>query len=430
MSNVEETKFLSPAEVPQIASQFGTPVFVYDLETIKKNYDYFSSIPNKYGMTVRFSVKSNPNRTILQLFDRLGAHFDVSSTYEAHRCINAGIDASKILLTGQEASSDWSQLCEQGMLFDAGSLSQLRAYGEKFPGSKVTVRINPGFGSGLVKKLTTGGDHSSFGIWVEQIEELQQIAAQYNLVVERLHIHIGSGHDSNVLEKTVQKSLELCGQLKDVHTLNFGGGYKVTALKTDPVYDHHAVGERISQAIETFANDTGREIKLELEPGTFLVALGGSLVTSVIDSVATHQDSQFLKVDGGLTELMRPSYYAVQHPLVTVKADGTLNTSEQDYIVSGHCCIAGDTFTPMPGDSEDTKSVTLNTAEVGDYLIVERCGGYAASMCVKNFNSYPESPEVLRTAEGEYQVLRERQDIAHMTQNEIDLSDTLNSFIK
>jgi diaminopimelate decarboxylase len=103
-----------------------------------------------------------------------------------------------------------------------------------------------------------------------------------------------------------------------------------------------------------------------------------------------------------------------------VRADGTLGDEVEKVVVSGHCCIAGDTLTPMPGNAEDIKAQALAAAKVGDFLVVERAGGYAASMSVKNFNSYPEAAEILRTAPGQYTLIRSRQTLEQMTQNEID----------
>jgi diaminopimelate decarboxylase len=421
MSTIERLKFLSPEEVPAIAAAFGTPCFVYDQDSLESRYNYFASIPNAFGLKIRYSVKANPNRSILKAFDRLGADFDVSSVWEARRVVAAGISASKILMTAQETSAGWEDLCRAGMKFDAGSITQLEDYGRAFPGSEVSVRINPGFGSGLVRKLTSGGNHSSFGLWVGHLDQALKVAEQFHLKVVRLHFHIGSGHESTVLEDTVGLALQLCARLPSVEVLDLGGGYRIAALHSDPQYDHQAMGERIAARLRDFAKRHGRELKLELEPGTALASLAGSIVTRVIDKVDTGEDGyRFLKVDGGLTELMRPSYYGALHPLVTVRADGTLDADVEDVVVSGHCCIAGDVLTPMPGNAEDIKAQPLSTAKVGDFLVVERAGGYAASMSVKNFNSYPEAAETLRTAPGKYTLIRSRQTLEQMVQNEID----------
>lgn len=425
MFKLEELKFLSPKDVPKLAARFGTPLFVYDQETISRNYDYFKSIPSAYGLTVRYSVKANPNAAILRMFDTLGASFDVSSVWEAQRCVNAGIQPSKILITAQEISGPWESLCNSGMEYDAGSLQQLIKYGQCFPNSEVSLRINPGFGSGLVQKLTSGGPHSSFGLWFEQLDEAIAIVSEYGLIIKRIHIHIGSGHDSEVLENTVKRALDFCHKISSVTVLNLGGGYKITALNTDSNYDHHAVGKRIKGYLESFFQDTSRKIKLEVEPGTALVALAGSVIARVIDITNTGEKGYtFIKIDAGLTEVMRPSYYGAIHPLVVVNQDGTTqNDVAYEQMVCGHCCIAGDSLTPESGNTEMFKSILLASAKIDDFLVIERTGGYAASMSVKNFNSYPEAAEVFRNSNGNYHVIRSRQTLDQIVQNELPLPD-------
>lgn len=428
MHKIETLKFLQHREVPAIAAKFGSPVFVYDLESMKKNYGYFSSIPNAYGLNVRYSVKANPNNTILRIFDQLGAYFDASSTWEAKRLVQAGVAAEKILMTAQEASDGWQDLCRLGMAFDAGSLEQLSQYGQAFPGSEVSLRLNPGFGSGLVKKLTSGGDHSSFGLWYAHLEQALQIAEKHRLTIKRLHFHIGSGHESTVLETTVTLALDLAERIPSVDILNLGGGYRIAAFNDELGYDHHGMGARISEQFKLFAARTQRRLKLEVEPGTALMSLAGSLITRVIDRTNTGDDGyQFIKVDGGLTELMRPSYYGARHPLISVSADGKLRNETEPYIVCGHCCIAGDNLTPVAGNSEDFTPQTLARTEIDDFIVVERTGGYAASMCVKNFNSYPEAAEILRTSEGQYSLIRQRQTLEQMVQNELSINVDISS---
>ena len=114
-ARVESLRFLSEEEVRDIASQFGTPTFVYDLRTLEERYAYFAGLPNSFGLTIRYSVKANPNRSILQSYDRMGASFDVSSVWEARRVAAAGVDLHKVLLTAQETSDGWQELCSKGM---------------------------------------------------------------------------------------------------------------------------------------------------------------------------------------------------------------------------------------------------------------------------------------------------------------------------
>lgn len=402
--------------------------YLSTLEQIKDHYQYFATMPHAFGLTIRYSVKANPNRTIIALFDKLGAKFDVSSVWEARRAILAGVEPSKILMTAQEMSSGWEDLCRYGVEFDAGSLTQLDHYGSVFPNSAISVRINPGFGSGLMKRLTTGGPHSSFGIWHEDLSQVKKLIQKHGLVLKRIHIHIGSGHEGTVLGKTVLVALELCEQFPDVSILNFGGGYKIAALSSDLSPDHQAMAGRIAIELKKFAHKTSRKLHVEFEPGTYLMAMSGSIIAQAIDVTKTGENGfNFIKLNTGLTELIRPSHYGVLHPLVTVHADGTLPQKHFDAIVVGHCCLPGDNFSPKLGNIEDFEPTLLGKIKEGDYLIIERAGAYSASMSLKNFNSYPEALELLRLRLGQYTVIRARQSIEQIVQNEhiIDMENIL-----
>lgn len=424
--NIERLKFLTFDEVREVAATFGTPAFVYDEGTIEGNAEYMSSLPNAFGLMVRFSLKACPSQAIIRIFDQLGLFFDASSVWEVRRALQAGVQPEKILLTAQQAElhDGLIPLVESGVQFDAGSLGQLDRYGNAFSGAEASIRINPGFGSGLIRRLTSGGPDSSFGIWHESMPEVIEIVRRHGLRLTRLHTHIGSGHHWDVLVRAVQLLLDFAREIPDVTVLNLGGGYRVKALLSDPAYDHSEWADVVAEELRRFAAETGRELHLELEPGTYLMANAGSIVTQVIDVASTGEEADgaghtFLKIDGGLTEIVRPSYYGAAHPLVSVPASGPERDAIESYCVAGHCCIAGDVLTTRMGDVEQLDPVPLPHTERGDYVVIERGGGYCSSMAMKNFNSYPEAPEVLRRRDRSFELIRARQTLDQMIGNEL-----------
>ncbi|GLU48687.1 diaminopimelate decarboxylase [Nocardiopsis ansamitocini] len=419
---VESLKFLSPDDVRMVAERFGTPTFVYDEATIKRAAAEMAALPNAFGLTVRYSLKACPSQAIIRLFDREGFAFDASSVWEARRAVLAGVHPGRISLTAQEAVFDHSlkELIDQGLQFDAGSLHQLTEYGKQYPSGSIAVRVNPGFGSGLVNRLNSGGVNSSFGIWHDQIPEMKAALEEYGLKLVRLQSHIGSGHHWNILVDAVKKLLAIARQFPDVQTLDLGGGYRVKALLSDPEYDHTEWARVVADELTTFAEETGRRLRIEVEPGTFLTALSGALVTRVIDRTDTGSEGQtFLKINSGLTEIARPSYYGVTHPLVSVPAEGPLRTEVEKCNVVGHCCIAGDVLTAVYQPEEALAPASLGRTEIGDYLVIERAGSYCSSMSMKNFNSYPEAAEVLRRADGSLDLIRSRQTLEQLVANEV-----------
>ena len=126
-----------------------------------------------------------------------------------------------------------------------------------------------------------GGPSSSFGIWHEQKDEVKAMCAKYGLKVIRIHTHIGSGSDPVVWQSVTGLSLGLVEEFPEAVALNLGGGYKVGRMSYEASTDLLKVGAPVKKEFEDFAARTGRKLKLEIEPGTFLVANAGTLLCSV-----------------------------------------------------------------------------------------------------------------------------------------------------
>ncbi len=160
-------------------------------------------------------------------------------------------------------------------------------------------------------------------------------------------------------------------------------------------------------------------MKLEIEPGTFLVANAGALLCSVQDMVSTGTSGHtFIKLDSGMTEVLRPSLYGAQHPIVVLK-EKEQGAAEGKYVVVGHCCESGDLFSCAPGEPETLKERLLHVPVLGDLVTIEGSGAYCAGMATKNYNSFPEAPEVLLGTKGEVHLIRKRQTLDHMLSNEV-----------
>lgn len=419
-SNVESLRFLTPEQVRTIRQQFGTPVFVYDELSLERQAKTMLNFPNAFGLTVFYSLKGGASGAIIRLFDRLGLSFDASSIWEVMRAIAVGVAPAKILLTAQEVPKDFGDYVERGMEYNACSLRQLEIYGQQFPGREVSIRVNPGTGTGFINRLTSGGPKASFGIWYEYLDDVRALVKKYRLKVKRIHHHIGSGHDPEAWLRIAADTLNLAKTFGPISILNLGGGYRVKGLQTETEIDYQDIGTRLRRLFEEYARETGTKPRLEIEPGTFLVANCGSLVTSVVDVISTGNDgNEFIKLDAGLTEVIRPGFYGSLHPLVSIPANGELRTEAKEYLVVGHTCIAGDTLTVAVRDPETSVPQLIAETRPGDLLVVERAGGYCSSMNMKNFNSFPEAPEVLHRKGGSFDVIRKRQTVEQMTQNEV-----------
>jgi len=205
-----------------------------------------------------------------------------------------------------------------------------------------------------------------------------------------------------------------------VTRLSLGGGFKVARVPGERSADLQEIGEAVQPMFEDFAERQGRALHLEIEPGTFLVANAGVILANVIDVVDTGEGGyDFIKIDSGMTELLRPNLYGAQHPIELVPADGADGRGTRAYLVSGHCCESGDMLTPEPGNPEGLAPRTLATARAGDTIVIGGAGAYCSGLSAKNYNSFPEAPEVLLTESGELRLIRRRQSLDQVTQNEI-----------
>jgi len=183
--------------------------------------------------------------------------------------------------------------------------------------------------------------------------------------------------------------------------------------------DLQECGAPIAREFTRFAREHGRRLRLEIEPGTFLVAAAGALVCTVADVVDTGQDGyRFIKLDAGMTELLRPSLYGSQHPITVIPADGSARAPAA-YVVVGHCCESGDLLTPEPGNPEGLRPRDLVETRIGDAVVIGGCGAYCAAMSATNYNSFPQAAEVLVDTDGSLHTIRQRQSLVQILANEI-----------
>ena len=412
---MENHRFLLPDSARQIAAAHGTPCYVYDQVTLEAQADAMLAFPNAFGVTVRFAMKACPNASVLKVFANKGLHFDASSGWEVRRAILAGISADRISLSSQELPEDFPSLLNKGVHVNACSLHQLERIGKALPGHEVGLRFNPGRGSGGTGKTNVGGPDSSFGIWHEWVDQAQAIVKHYGLKVIRIHTHIGSGSDPVVWQEVSAASLDLVSRFPTVHTLNLGGGYKVARVAAEKGTDPQVVGAPVKVAFEKFAQADGRKLRLEIEPGTFLVANAGAVLSRVQDLVSTGT-REFIKLDSGMTEILRPSLYGSQHPVYLYPAKAT--GASRDYVIVGHCCESGDLISCAPGEPETLATRTLPEATAGDLCVIGGAGAYCSGMSTKNYNSFPEAAEVLLRRDGKVSLIRRRQTLEQILQNE------------
>ena len=407
---------LTAETAAEVRERFGTPCYVYDRAALEAAAGRALAFPAPFGFTLRYAMKANPSRGVLEVFRGRGLHVDASSDHEVERALRAGFPPAAIQLTAQMPSPRLGEHLARGVRYNACSLHQLEALGRAAPGGEVSVRMNPGLGTGATNRTNTGGPASSFGIWHEYLGDVKSLADRYDLRVTRLHSHVGSGTDPEVWKRCTRMTLDLAAKLPDVRLINLGGGFKVGRMPGEPSVDLADVGAHVRAELLAFRERDGRSLHLEIEPGTYLVANAGVVVATCVDVVDTGRDGyRFAKLDAGMPEVTRPSLYGAQHP-IDVLAEGR---DEADVVFVGPCCESGDILTPAPGDPEALAPRRVRRPEIGDLVLVGGSGAYCAAMSTINYNSYPQAPEVMLEADGTLRLLRRRQRLAQVWENEV-----------
>lgn len=352
-----------------------------------------------FGHTVRYAVKANPHPDIVKLFDHLGLHFDASSSYEAAGLLSLGVAGDKISLSSQQPAHNLPQLLAARTRYVATSMHQLELFAQiAGPGAQVALRVNAGVGSGHNKRNTTAGVAASFGLWHEYLGDALAFAKKADVIIDRLHTHIGSGADPTLWGKAMDTSLAIAEQMPDVTTLDVGGGYKIKRTEGEVETDMQQIATAFSEKLTAFATRTGRKLHLEMEPGTWLVAHAGTLLTEIVDIVDTGKNGfAFLRTNTGMNDFLRPTLYGAQHTM------RVLNNSKRrtEYVVVGHNCESGDILTTAPGNPEALQPRLLNQAAIGDLLAIEDTGAYCASLRAIGYNAYPAAKEIMYPA-GDY----------------------------
>ena len=395
----------------QLATEHGTPLWVYDAATIRQRIAELRAFD-----TIRFAQKANANTHLLRLMREQGVAVDAVSRGEILRALAAGFTADAPAgSAGREASgivftadvfdrATLETVVTHRIPVNAGSIDMLHQLGAVSPGHRVWLRINPGFGHGHSNKTNTGGEHSKHGIWHAELDAALAAVRQHGLQLVGLHMHIGSGVDYGHLQQVCQAMVELVQRAGcDLQAISAGGGLSIPYRGGEARIDTAHYFSLWDAARQAIARQLGHEVHLEIEPGRYLVAECGVLLTEVRATKPVGRN-HFTLVDAGFSDLMRPSMYGAFHGMSLIAMDGS-SRPEVDTVVAGPLCESGDVFTQ--GEGGVVQSRTLPQARVGDLLVLHDAGAYGASMS-SNYNSRPLAAEVLVDGDT-HRLIRRRQ---------------------
>ncbi|MCI3910611.1 diaminopimelate decarboxylase [Pseudomonas viridiflava] len=395
--------FAEGVALSAIAERFGTPTYVYSRAHIEAQYRAYTDALDGMPHLVCFAVKANSNLGVLNVLARLGAGFDIVSRGELERVLAAGGKAEKIVFSGVGKSrEDMRRALEVGVhCFNVESTDELERLqsvaAELNVRAPISLRVNPDVDAGTHPYISTGLKENKFGIAIADAEDVYVRASQLpNLEVIGVDCHIGS--QLTTLEPFIDaldRLLDLVDRLGDcgihLHHIDLGGGLGVRYRDEEPpmAADYiKAVRERLA----------GRDLGLMFEPGRFIVANAGVLLTRV-EYLKHTEHKDFAIVDAAMNDLIRPALYQAWMDVTAVRPrDG----AARPYDIVGPICETGDFL---------AKGRELVLAEA-DLLAVHSAGAYGFVMS-SNYNTRGRAAEVLVDDTQAFEV-RRRETVAEL----------------
>ena len=400
------SKVLSNTELANIADEFGTPLYIYDADKIKEQYNKLTTAFKNTDTVFFYACKALTNINILRYIKSLNANVDCSSINEVRMALHAGFPAEKILYTSNGiAFSEIEEAQSLGVIINIDSLSNLEKFGKKFGHSyPVGIRLRPNIMAGGNLKISTGHEKSKFGIPVEQIDKIISLVDEYNIYINDLHIHTGSEiKDVDVFVKGIEVLFDIIPRFKELQVIDLGGGFKVPYKKGDTETDINLLAQKVDELFASHPNPGGRHLQVWFEPGKFLVSECGYFITKV-NVIKESGDTTFVGVDSGFNHLIRPMFYDAYHRIQNItNPDG----AEKIYSVVGNICET-DTF------AWDRK---LNEVREDDYLVFYNAGAYGFQMS-SNYNSRLKPAEVM-VENGKTKLIRQRDVFEDLLKNQV-----------
>jgi len=395
--------------VRALAEKYGTPLYIYSYKTLLRHFKSYDEAYKDFPHIVCYALKANTNAAVLRLLAKNGCGADIVSGGELFRAMKAGIPSEKIVYAGVGKTEDEirSALKAKILMFNVESEDELREIdrvaGRMRTKAPVALRINPDIDAKTHPYISTGMREHKFGISIDDALENYRLASRLkNIRVAGVQKHIGSQITKitpfvDALKRILVLLDELNRRKFDIKYLDIGGGLGITYADEKP-----PVPADIAKKLLPIIN--GRNITLLMEPGRSIVGNAGILVTKVL-YLKKGEGKEFVIVDAGMNDLMRPSLYDAYHHIVPV-ARKKRNMIKTDIV--GPICESGDFL---------AKGRKIEKVNRGEYLSVMSAGAYGMSMS-SNYNSRPFVAEVMVNGKT-HSLIRKRGSYEDLIRNEI-----------
>lgn len=396
-------------KLTDVATEFGTPVYVYNADKIIEQYKRLVKAFKPINIKVKYACKALNNTSILKLLKKEGSGLDTVSINEVHLGLRAGFKPDEIIFTPNCVGIDEIKAAvELGVHINIDNISILEQFGALY-GNTVAccIRLNPHIMAGGNSKISTGHIDSKFGISIYQLRHVIRVVKSHNMHINGLHMHTGSDIlDAGVFLQGAEILFDCAKDFPDLAFIDFGSGFKVAYKEGDVTTDIEELGQLLGNRFKAFCTEYGRELELWFEPGKFLVSEAGYfLVKSNVIKQTTA--TVFVGVDSGLNHLIRPMLYDSYHEITNISNP---EGKQRIYTVVGNICET-DTF------GWDRK---ITEVHEGDILCFKNAGAYGITMA-SNYNARTKPAEVLIYNNAAH-LIRKRESLEDILSNEVPLA--------
>ncbi len=399
---IDDSLVCDDVPLAAIAAAEGTPLYVYSAALLRERYRAIDEAFQGYPHALHYALKANSTLAIARLLRELGSAVDANSVWQIEVARKAGLAPSQIVFTGvgktpEELETAVALGVKAINVESAGELARLEAIGSRLGRSvRVAIRVNPDIDAKSHPKISTGLKINKFGVPLDDARALlQTLKARPSLTLVAIHVHVGSQITSldplrRAAALVAGLSQELQQQGFPLEYVDLGGGLGVS-------YDGSEVpsaAEYVHALVDAVRHTS---LPIVLEPGRSIAAPAGALVARVIDVKPRTAESDFVIIDAGMTELIRPAMYGAFHRIEPVSGPAA---GDHHYEIVGPVCESSDVV---------GRDRMLPLLKVGDVVAIRDAGAYGSAMA-SNYNRRPLPAEVLVDA-GAWRVIRRRQTI-------------------
>jgi len=389
-----------------LAKKYKTPFYCYSLSQLKNNYSIFKNTFRDVNPLICFSVKSNSNKFLLKELKKMGSGADVVSSGELLKAMKAGINSKKIVFSGIGKTEEEIKLAikKRVLLINIESLSEANLINKiskkMFRKTSIGKRLNPNISAKTHSKISTGRKDDKFGLnYNDCLNLCKKIKNFKNLKIEGLSVHIGSQITSI---KPFRETLLILNKIITKSKINFkfidlGGGMGISYSNKEKKLDIKNYAKLVNKFIKN------KSAKIIFEPGRFIIGNTSILISKVI-YIKKNNNRNFIILDAGMNNLMRPALYDAYHKIIPLVKNNNRIKGNIEFV--GPICESSDKFLNQKGFSKISE---------GSYVAIADVGAYGMSLA-SNYNTRPIIAEIMVSG-SKHKLIKKRQSLENLINN-------------